>query len=79
MKIKIRGEMTIPALRQAIFEQLQGMEDRFAVRYVRDITLYITPTNGFGDEVQCRDSLGVEIKSLYSEGPYRSIAEKYEL
>lgn len=79
MKIKIKGEMTIPALRQAIFEQTQEMEDRFAVRYVRDISLYVTPTNGFGDEVLCRDPLGKEIQSLYSEGPYRSIAEDYEI
>jgi|TARA_R110000782_G_scaffold266470_1_gene360902 hypothetical protein len=79
MKIKITGEMTIPALRQAIFEQTQQMEDRFAVRYVRDITIYVTPTNGFGDEVLCRDPLGTEIKTLHSGGPYRSAARDYEI
>lgn len=79
MKIKITGEMTIPALRQAVFEQLHEMEDRFAIRYVRDITLYVTPTNGFGDEVLCRDPLGAEVKILFSGGPYRSAARDYEL
>lgn len=79
MKIKIKGEMTIPGLRQAIFEQLKEMEERFAIRHVRDITMYVTPTNGFGDEVLCRDPLGTEIKTLHSEGPYRSVAEDYEI
>jgi len=79
MKIKIKGEMTIPALRQAIFEQLHEMEERFAIRHVRDITIYVTPTNGFGDEVLCRDPLGVEIKALHSEGPYRPAAEEYDI
>ena len=71
--------MTVPALRQAIYEQLREMEDRFAIRYVRDITLYVTPTNGFGDEVSCRDAIGNEIKTLYCQGPYRSMTEDYEI
>ena len=79
MKIKIKGEMTLAQLRQCLFEQLHEMEERFNVRHVRDVTLYITPTNGLGGEVYCRDGLGQEVSTLYSKGPYRSVADHYDI
>ena len=51
MKIKIKGEMTLVQMRQALFEKLLELEERFAVRHLKDATLYIQPTNGFGDFV----------------------------
>ena len=79
MKIKIKGEMTIPELRQAIYEQLHEIESRFFIRNTKDITIYMTPTNGFGNQVECRDTNGREVSTLYSDGPYRSAAERYDL
>ncbi len=79
MKIKVTGEMTVPQVRQALYEQLREMEERFAIRHLRDITLYVTPTNGFGDEVLCRDEVGREISTLHCRGPYRSITEDYDI
>ena len=51
MQIKIKGEMTIAELRQELFEKLNEIEDDYAVRHARSVTLYLTLTNGFGDEV----------------------------
>ena len=79
MQIKVRGELTIAEVRQALFELLHEIEDDYAVRYSRGATLYINPTNGFGDDIipRCRD--GHEVDKLHSHGPYRSAAEDYEL
>ena len=54
MQIKVKGELSLPQIRQALFEKLCEVEERFAVRYSLDATLYIRPTNGFGDDVSPR-------------------------
>ena len=79
MQIKLKGEMTLADLRQALFEQLNQIEADFAVRHARSITLYFTPTNGFGDEVEPRNSGGRKVDKIYSEGPYRSAADDFKL
>lgn len=79
MKIRIHGEMTLSQLRQCIHEQLHQLEERFAVRHARSVTLYITPTNGLGDEVICRDGRGEAVETMRSEGPYPSAAEEYDI
>ena len=79
MKIKIKGEMTLTDLRQCIFEQLHCMEDRFAVRYTDDVTLYLNLTNGFGDKITCKDGAGHEVTFLDSHGPYRPAAIRFDL
>ena len=79
MKIKIKGELTLAQARQCLFEQLLDLEDRFAVRHARSITLYMTPTNGFGDEVYCRDGRGETISTIRSEGPYPAAADSYDI
>jgi hypothetical protein len=79
MKIRIKGEMTLYELRQCIFEQLLEVEDQFAVRHSRDATVYINPTNGFGDQVSCRDARGEEVSTLVSDGPYKAAADHYGL
>ena len=79
MKIKVKGEMTVAELRQALFEELSTIEENYAVRYSRGATLYINPTNGFGDEVVPRNKLGHKVNTLYSDGPYRSVADDYKL
>ncbi|MEL6687990.1 MAG: hypothetical protein AAFP97_10260, partial [Pseudomonadota bacterium] len=61
MKICIKKEMTLPELKQCLFEQINSMEDRFSVRYTKDVTLYLTLTNGFGMPVSCKDSRGQEV------------------
>lgn len=79
MQIKVRGEMTIPEIRQAIFEKLKEIEDDFAVQYSRGATLYINPTNGFGEDVKPRNRHGCEVDRLYSSGPYRSAADDFKV
>lgn len=79
MLIQIKGEMTLVELRQAIYEKLFDVEEDYAVRHSRGATLYINPTNGFGEEVVPRNKGGREVNKLYSDGPYRSAADDYKL
>lgn len=79
MQIKIKGEMTIVDIRRALFEKLSEIEDDFAVRYSLGATLYINPTNGFGDKVEPVDRVGQRVDHVYSDGPYRSAADDYKL
>ena len=77
MQIKVHGEMTIREIRQALFEMLHELEVSYAVRHSHGATLFINPTNGFGDRVTPRDRAGGEITKLHSTGPYRSAADRY--
>jgi hypothetical protein len=43
MEIKLRGEMTIADIRQALFEQLHDLETNYSVKFSRGATLYIHP------------------------------------
>lgn len=79
MQIRIKGEHTIAAIRQALFELLAQAESEYGIRYSIDATLYIRPSNGFGDEITPSFSNGSPVKTLYSSGPYRSAADHYEL
>lgn len=78
MQIKVTGEMTLAELRQALFEKLHEIEGDLAVRHSRGATLYINPTNGFGDDVEPQKN-GRTVDKLYSSGPYRSIADDYKM
>jgi hypothetical protein len=64
--------MTIADIRQALFEQLHELETKYAVQFSRGATLYINPTNSFGEDVTPRMPGGHEFRTLYSMGPYRS-------
>ena len=79
MEIKLRGEMTIADLRQALFEQLHELETSYSVKFSRGATLYINPTNGCGDDVVPRMAGGRPLTKLYSAGPYRSAADERRL
>ncbi len=79
MQIQVKGEMTLSELIQALYEKLSAVEEDYAVRHSRGATLYINPTNGFGDEVVPRNKGGREVNKLYSDGPYRSAADDYKL
>lgn len=79
MQLRIKGEHIIPAIRQALFELLAEAESEHGIRYSIDATLYIRPSNGFGDELTPSSSNGSPIKLLYSSGPYRSAADHYDL
>lgn len=58
MKIRVKGELTIAEIRQALFEKLHEVEDDLAVRYSMGATLYINPTNGFGEKVEPHTAYG---------------------
>ncbi len=79
MEIRVRGEMTIADVRQVLFEQLHELETKYAVKFTRSATLYVNPTNGFGDDVTPRLPGGQELKVIYSTGPYRSAADEENL
>lgn len=79
MQIKIHGEMTMAEIRQALFEKLCELEGFYAVRHSFGATLFINPTNGFGDRVTPRDHAGGEITKLHSTGPYRAAADQYKI
>ena len=78
MKIKFHGELSIPELKQAIFELLQELEDEYLVRHSKNISLHLTPTDGTGDRTYCNNRYGKKIDTIKCYGPYRSITEKYE-
>lgn len=79
MKIRVRGEMSLAEIRQALWEKLAEAEESFAVRYSRGATLFINPTNGFGDEVTPVREDGKAVTDLTSTGPYRSAADEFKL
>ena len=68
MEIRVRGEMTIADIRQALFEQLHELETNYAVKFSRGATLYINPTNGFGDDVTPRMPGGRPLTSSTAQG-----------
>jgi hypothetical protein len=71
--------MTMAEIRQALFEKLHELEDDYAVRYSRGATLFINPTNGFGDDIKPYNEHGRSVEKLYSTGPYHSAADDYEV
>ena len=79
MKIRVRGEMSLAEIKQALWEKLAEAEENFAVRYSRGATLFINPTNGFGDEVTPVREDGKAVTDLNSTGPYRSAADEFKL
>lgn len=79
MKIRIKGEMSLAEIKQALWEKLAEAEDELAVRYSRGATLFINPTNGFGDQVTPRRKDGEAVSGLTSRGPYRSAADDFNL
>ncbi len=78
MKIQIRGEHTLPQIRRALCEQLALLETDYALRFGRDVTLYLTPTNGFGVDLMCRDERGEPLPALHCDGPYACAADEYD-
>ena len=79
MKIKVKGEMTLQEIRQAIVEKLFEVENEYAVHHSRGATLFINPTNGLGDDVRPRNKHGRSVDNIYSDGPYRSAADEYKI
>ena len=77
MKITIEGEYSLHEALQALYEKLHELEDEHGIRYVRNMTIYLTPTNGFGDEVEPRDEFGRAVKDVRSRGPYRPFADSF--
>ena len=77
MQIRVHGEMSMPEIRQAVFEKLHEAESVYGVCYSFGATLYLNPTNGFGDRVTPRDHAGGQVTKLHSTGPYRSAADRY--
>ena len=56
MEIRIRGQMTIADIRQALFEQLHELETKYAVKFSRGATLYIRGATGFGADGRATDA-----------------------
>lgn len=75
MQITIKGEMTIADIRQAIYEKLHELEDDFNITYSQGATLYVNPTNGFGEEVVPRTREGKVVVKMLCTGPYPCAAD----
>lgn len=78
MKIRVKGEMSLAEIKQALWEKLAEAEEDLAIRYSRGATLFIHPTNGFGDKVIARRD-GKTVTELISRGPYKSAADEFGL
>ena len=79
MQIKIKGEMSLLKVRRALVEQLVLVEEKYGVRHSWDATLYIRPTNGFGDDVAPRHRNGEPVEKIYCTGPYPAAADQYQI
>lgn len=79
VKIRIKGEMTLAEIKQALWEKLAEAEESLAVRYSRGATLFINPTNGFGDDVVPMREDGRAVTDLTSTGPYKSAADEFKI
>ena len=66
-------------IRQPQYIGLEELETKYAVKFSRGATLYINPTNSFGEDVTPRMPGGHELRTLYSTGPYRSAADEGKL
>lgn len=79
MKIKIKGELSASEFRQAIFELVQELEDQFTITHVKNINIYLTPSDGEGERVYCRNARGKEIETYKFDGPYKSVDKDYDM
>lgn len=77
--ISVRGDLTMAQVRQAIFEALGEIEDEYNLRHSRNVTLFVNPTDEFGEKVILRDERGKVVSRVTKKGPYRSAAEEYKL
>ena len=66
MEVKLEVKLTIADIRQALFEQLHELETKYAVQHSRGATLYINPTNAFGEDVTPRLPGGHETQKPFS-------------
>jgi hypothetical protein len=80
MEIRLRGEMTITDVRQALLEQLHELETKYAVKFFRGVTLYVNPTNGFGDDVlpACRTGMNSEPCTAQGHTAVQPMRESYD-
>lgn len=62
-----------------MFSRLASASRLSGVSGSRDVTLYINPTNGFGDDVTPVYPNGKEVTVIYANSPYRSVADQYNL
>ena len=79
MQIIIKGDMTMPQLRQAFYEKLLELGEEFGVEHLKGATLYINPINEFGEDVVLRNKYGQTVHKLFSHGPYRCSAEEFKI
>lgn len=79
MKINIKGEMPIDDIIRAIIEKLKEVQSELSIHHSRGATLYINPINELGDDIKPHNRSGREVDNLYSNGPYRSIADDFKM
>lgn len=79
MQVRIIGEMTLFEIRHALFEKIIEIELETGLKYSRGATLFLNPSNGFGDDVTPRRRTGEKLTRVYSHGPYRSVADELKI
>lgn len=79
MEIKVKGQMTLGELRQALYETLTELENTFAIAHSYGATLYVNPINAEGETVIAKGKDGRAVQRLTSNGPYRSAADQFNI
>jgi len=79
MQIKVKGEFSLRQIRAALVEQLMLVEETYGVHHSYGATLYIRPTNGFGDDTPPRHRNGEIVEKIHCRGPYASAADQYQI
>ena len=79
MQIKVKGEHPLRKIRAALVEQLMLIEDQYGVQHSLDATLYIRPTNGYGDDRVPRHRNGEPVEKVFCNGPYAAAADLYDI
>lgn len=77
LKIQLRGFRSTPDLRNMLNLAVDEMEAR-GIRNARGVNLYLTPSDGEGNQVFPRKEDGSKLTVITIEAPYRTAADEYD-
>lgn len=77
MQITVSGEHHLREITQALIEAFAMIQDEYGIHHTRSVTLYINPTDGKGEDVVARNSLGRVVSKIKLDGPYKAAADHY--
>lgn len=77
MQIIVSGEHSLREITQALVEVFAKIQDEYGIYHTRNATLYINFTDGKGEAVVARNSLGRIVSTIKLESPYKAAADYY--